>query len=131
MNLLQRESGLMEIVQLVGKDAISPADRVTLEAARMVREDFLQQNAFVEVDWYSSYDRQEKMLGLILEYEDLCRAAAEQGAEVEKLFSIPAREKIGRAKSVPEEEYPAVYKALAAEMKQQIDAVTAEGGKEA
>ena len=64
MSILQSESGLMEIVQLVGKDAISPADRLTLEVARMIREDFLQQNAFMEVDWYSSYDRQQRMLRL-------------------------------------------------------------------
>ncbi len=66
MSILQQEASLNEIVQLVGKDALSPADQLTLETARMVREDFLQQNAFTDVDGYSSYDRQEKLLAMIL-----------------------------------------------------------------
>ena len=130
MSILQSESGLMEIVQLVGKDAISPADRLTLEVARMIREDFLQQNAFMEVDWYSSFDRQQRMLGLILDYDQLCRGAIARGAAVEELFEIPAREKIGRAKSVPEETYVSAYEALAQEMKQQIAVIAAKGGEE-
>ena len=130
MGILQSESGLLEIVQLVGKDAISPADRLTLEVARMVREDFLQQNAFMDVDSYSSYDRQAKILGLILDYDRLCREAIAKGAAVEGLFAIPAREDIGRAKSVPEGEYAAVYEALAQQMRREIDAVTARGGEE-
>ena len=130
MSILQSESSLMEIVQLVGKDAISPADRLTLEVARMVREDFLQQNAFMDVDSYSSYDRQEKILGLILDYDRLCRDAIAKGADVEALFQISARESIGRAKSVPEEEYAAAYEALAQQMRREIDAITAKGGEE-
>ncbi len=66
MGILQSESSLNEIVQLVGKDALSPADQLTLEVARMVREDFLQQNAFMDVDGFSAYDRQEKLLALVL-----------------------------------------------------------------
>ena len=130
MSILQSESGLMEIVQLVGKDAISPADRLTLEVARMIREDFLQQNAFMEVDWYSSYDRQQRMLRLILDYDGLCREAITKGSAVEELFAIPARETIGRIKSVPEEEYVSVYAALADEMKRQIQQIAAKGGEE-
>ena len=130
MSILQSESGLMEIVQLVGKDAISPADRLTLEVARMIREDFLQQNAFMEVDWYSSYDRQQRMLRLILDYDRLCREAIIKGAAVEELFAIPARETIGRIKSVPEEEYVSAYAALAEEMKRQIQQIAAKGGEE-
>ena len=130
MSILQSESGLMEIVQLVGKDAISPADRLTLEVARMIREDFLQQNAFMEVDWYSSYDRQQRMLRLILDYDGLCREAITKGSAVEELFAIPARETIGRIKSVPEEEYVSAYAALAEEMKRQIQQIAAKGGEE-
>ncbi|MDD5932356.1 MAG: V-type ATP synthase subunit A [Oscillospiraceae bacterium] len=129
MSILQSESSLMEIVQLVGKDAISPGDRLTLEVARMVREDFLQQNAFMDVDSYSSYDRQEKLLAMILDYDKLCRAAIEKGADVEQLFQIPAREKIGRAKSVPENEYASAYDALRTEMEREI-ADIARGGEE-
>jgi V/A-type H+-transporting ATPase subunit A len=95
----------------------------------MIREDFLQQNAFVDIDNFSSYDRQFKLLGLILDYDKLCRAALEKGADMEKLFRIPAREKIGRAKVVPPEEYEKEYTRIAQEMKEQIDEITA-GGEE-
>ena len=129
MSILQSESSLNEIVQLVGKDALSPGDQLTLEVARMIREDFLQQNAFLDIDSYSSYDRQEKMLAMIMRYETLCRSAIAQGASVMDLFSIPAREKIGRAKSVPVEEYPQAYARIEAEMEQQIEEIAAQGGE--
>ena len=129
MSILQNEASLNEIVQLVGKDALSPADQLTLEVARMVREDFLQQNAFTDIDGFSSYDRQKKLLSIILSYDKLCRTAIAQGAPVTKLFDIPAREKIGRAKSVPVEDYPKVYGQIEAEMEQQIEAVAAQGGE--
>ncbi len=127
MAILQEESSLNEIVQLVGKDSLSSGDQLTLEIAKMVREDFLQQNAFVDVDSFSSYDRQFKLLGLILEYERLCRAAIERGAVAQQLFGIPAREKLGRAKSVSAETYDAEYAELARQMEQEIDAVAGEG----
>ena len=130
MGILQNESSLNEIVQLVGKDALSPADQLTLEVARMVREDFLQQNAFMDVDSFSAYERQEKLLALILRYDALCRGAIEKGAPVMKLFDIPAREKIGRAKSVPEADYPQEYARIEAEMAQEIETVTAQGGEQ-
>ncbi len=130
MSILQSESSLNEIVQLVGKDALSPADQLTLEVARMVREDFLQQNAFTDIDGFSAYDRQEKLLELVIRYDELCRDAIAKGAQAAKLFEIPAREKIGRAKSVPVEEYPAVYAQIQAEMEQEIAAAAAQGGEE-
>jgi V/A-type H+-transporting ATPase subunit A len=129
MSILQNEASLMEIVQLVGKDSLSPADQLTLEVARMIREDFLQQNAFTDIDGYSSYDRQAKLLNIILEYDKLCRAAIGQGADAGKLFVIPAREGIGRAKSVPVEEYSRAYEQLEAEMEQQIAEIAAMGGE--
>ncbi len=128
MSILQQEASLNEIVQLVGKDALSPADQLTLEVARMVREDFLQQNAFTDIDGYSSYDRQGKLLALILRYEALCRDAIAKGADVMKLFDIPVREKIGRAKSVPAEEYVKVYEEIGTEMETQIAGIAAQGG---
>lgn len=128
MSILQEEASLNEIVQLVGKDSLSAGDQLTLETAKMLREDFLQQNGFMEVDWYSSYDRQDKMLGMILEYDKLCRAAIQKGASAAELFEIPFREKMGRAKSVPDDAYPQVYADMAREMAQQIDAVAAKGG---
>ncbi len=129
MSILQNEASLNEIVQLVGKDALSPADQLTLEVARMVREDFLQQNAFTDIDGFSSYDRQQKLLAMVLRYEELCRAAIAKGAPVAKLFDIPAREQIGRAKSVPAEEYVQVYAQIEQDMAVQIDAVAAQGGE--
>ena len=101
---------------------------MTLEVARMVREDFLQQNAFTDIDGYSSYDRQEKLLSIILDYDRCCREAIGKGAYVTKLFDIPAREKIGRAKSVPADEYAQVYERVRAEMEQQVADIAAQGG---
>ena len=128
MSILQNEASLMEIVQLVGKDSLSPADQLTLEVARMIREDFLQQNAFVDVDSFSTYDRQERMLQLILDYDVLCRAAIEKGAKASELFDIPMREAIGRAKSVEEEEYVDNYTKIREKMEREIEEVIARGG---
>ena len=127
LSILQEEASLQEIVKLVGQDALSAEDRLTLETAKMIREDFLQQNAFVDVDSYSSYDRQEKLLGIILEYDRLCRSAMAQGAELNELFAIPVREQIGRAKSVPAETYVEAYAQMFENMKNQI-AETIAGG---
>ena len=130
MGLLQSEASLNEIVQLVGKDSLSPNDQLTLESARMVREDFLQQNSFVDIDSFSSYDRQEKLLSMILTYDRLCREAIAKGAPAARLFEIPCRERIGRAKSVPAEEYSLVYADIAADMEREIDEVTRKAGEE-
>ena len=130
MGILQQESSLNEIVQLVGKDSLSPADQLTLETARMVREDFLQQNSFVDIDSFSTYDRQEKLLAMILDYDKLCRAAIAKDAPVADLFVIPARERIGRAKSVPADEYAQVYADISASMEKEIDEVVRKAGEE-
>ena len=131
MSILQEEASLNEIVQLVGKDSLSAGDQLTLETAKMLREDFLQQNGFMEVDWYSSYERQDKMIQMILDYDKLCRAAIEKGAPVAELFNIPFREKMGRAKSVPDDQFKAVYADMAREMEEEIEAIAAKGGEEA
>ena len=131
MAILQEEASLNEIVQLVGKDSLSAGDQLTLETAKMLREDFLQQNGFMEVDWYSSYERQDKMIQMILDYDKLCRAAIEKGANVSELFVIPFREKMGRAKSVPDDQFPTVYAEMAREMEEEIEAIAAKGGAEA
>ena len=129
MSILQNEASLNEIVQLVGKDSLSPADQLTLETARMIREDFLQQNAFTDIDGYSSYERQAELLSIILDYDKLCRAALTKGAAAAKLFDIPVRETIGRAKSVPADEYEAAYAEMRKEMERQIEEVAAQGGE--
>ena len=129
MSILQQEASLNEIVQLVGKDSLSPADQLTLETAKMVREDFLQQNSFVDVDSFSSYDRQARLLNLILRYDSLCRDAIAKGAQASKLFEIGARERIGRAKSVPADQYQAVYAEINDQMEREIEDVIAQGGE--
>ena len=130
MHILQEESELQEIVRLVGQDALSPADRLTMETAKMIREDFLQQNAFVDEDAYSSYAKQFRLLDMILSYDTLCRNALTLGADMNSLFVIDAREKIGRAKMANQDTFEEDYAAIAAEMKAEIDAVIA-GGEEA
>ena len=130
MSILQEEQELNEIVQLVGKDSLSANDQITLETAKMIREDFLQQNGFMEIDWYSSYDRQFQMMGLIFEYDSLCREAIQKGANIAELFDIPMREAIGRAKSVPEEKYNENYAEIRRVMKEEIEAIAAKGGDE-
>ena len=131
MSILQEEASLNEIVQLVGKDSLSPADQLTLETAKMIREDFLQQNGFVEVDWFSTYDRQGQMLAMILEYDSLCRDAIARGARVQDLFAVAVREDIGRAKSTPDETYKEVYEKIRTDMANQIQTAIQKGGDEA
>ena len=130
MHILQEESELQEIVRLVGQDALSPADRLTMETAKMIREDFLQQNAFVDEDAYSSYAKQFRLLDLILQYDVLCREALEKNADMNGLFAIDAREKIGRAKMADAATFSADYDAIAAQMKEEIANVIA-GGEDA
>ena len=130
MSILQEESSLNEIVQLVGKDSLSPGDQLTLETAKMLREDFLQQNGFMEIDWYSSYERQDKMLAMILDYDKSCRAAIEKGAKTADLFNIPFREQMGRAKSIPDDKYVEVFAQMSRDMQEQIEAAVAKGGAE-
>ena len=127
MGVLQEEANLNEIVQLVGKDSLSAADQITLETAKMIREDFLQQNSFVDIDSYSEYDRQARMLALIREYDSRCRAASERGGAIADLFTIPVREKIGRAKSVPADEYREAYAAMDREMEEELEAAAQKG----
>ena len=129
MNILQKEDELQEIVRLVGQDALSPDDRLTMETAKSIREDFLQQNAFMDEDAYSSYAKQFRLLDLILTYDDLCREALSQGANMNALFKIPAREKIGYAKMTAPEKFEAEYAQIETDMKAQIQAVI-EGGNE-
>ena len=129
MHILQEESELSEIVRLVGQDALSPGDRLTMETAKMIREDFLQQNAFVDEDAYSSYKKQFRLLDMVLKYDALCRDALGKISGIEKLFVIDAREAIGRAKMADPENFDPVYDKIEADMRAQIEAVVSEGGE--
>ena len=129
MKILQTENELNEIVKLVGLDSLSPADRLTMETARMLREDFLQQDSFNDIDTYSSHDKQFRLLSMILLYDKVARDALAKGADMKEIFGIPARERIGRAKTVPTEEYPAVYDSIEQDIAAQIDAVLSKGSE--
>ena len=103
MSVLQEESELQEIVRLVGADALSYKDRLTLETAKSIREDYLHQNAFHEVDTFTSLEKQYKIMKLIYDFHRLSNAALEKGAEFSDIIKLPVREKIGRTKYIPEE----------------------------
>ncbi len=130
MHILQEEAELQEIVRLVGQDALSPEDRLTMETAKMIREDFLQQNAFVDEDAYSSYLKQYRLLNMVLKYDVLCRDALTKGADMNGLFAVDVREKIGRAKMADPNAFEAAYDEIEKQMKAEIEEVIA-GGEEA
>ena len=125
MRILQEEAELEEIVRLVGIDSLSALDRVTLEAAKSIREDYLHQNAFHEEDTYTSLNKQYRMLKLIMAYYDKACEAVEKGTSINQIFAIPVRERIGRAKYVPEKEIDTVFAEIEAELNQQFDALAA------
>ena len=129
MSLLTEESSLNEIVRLVGLDALSRNERMIMETAKSLREDFLHQNAFHETDTYTSMDKQFKMLSTIIKFHHLGAEALKAGADMNKLFNLPVREKIARMGLVGENELEKLD-ALEDEMKAQIgELVTAGGGR--
>ena len=123
MALLSDEASLDEIVKLVGMDALSPTDRLKMETARSIREDFLHQLAFHEVDTYSSLRKQYLMMKLVLRFYDGSLDALKKDADIEKLVSIPSRESIGRFKYVPEKDIEDTYKTVCAAIDSEIKAV--------
>ena len=129
MGLLQEENELEEIVRLVGIDALSYKDRMTLECTRSIREDYLHQNAFHEVDTYTSPKKQYLMLKSILLNYEKSLEALEHDASFNKLITLPVREKIGRLKYVPESDVQAAYDEIIADMNAQIGELT-EGGQQ-
>ena len=121
MTLLQEESELEEIVKLVGMDALSPSDRLKLEAARSIREDYLHQNAFDEVDTYTSLNKQYLLMELILAFYDKSLEALNKGAAIEKIVSMPSRERIGRFKYADEKQIDSEYSEILSELDSDID----------
>ena len=120
MTLLQEEAELEEIVKMVGMDALSPGDRLKMEAARSIREDFLHQNSFHEIDTYTSLKKQYMMMNLVTAFYDRAAAALAQGALLEKLISMPVREQIGRFKYVTEDALDEEYKKVDDELSVEI-----------
>ena len=120
MTLLQEEAELEEIVKMVGMDALSPGDRLKMEAARSIREDFLHQNSFHEIDTYTSLKKQYMMMKLVNAFYDRAVEALSLGASLQKLISMPVREQIGRFKYVTEDALDEEYKRVNGELTAQI-----------
>ncbi len=121
MEILHEEAELKEIVKLIGMDALSPNDRLKMETARSIREDFLHQLAFHEVDTYTSLKKQLYMMKLILNFNDEAEAAIAKGADIEAISELAVREKIGRFKYVPEEQTDAEFDKLSVEISSELD----------
>lgn len=121
MGLLQEEAELEEIVKLVGMDALSAQDRLKMEAARSIREDFLHQLAFHEVDTYTSLKKQLYMMKLILQYYDVSSEALEKNAFIDKIVSLPVREKIGRFKYIHEDNITSEYENISKELLKEVN----------
>jgi len=129
MELLEQESQLLEIVRLVGAESLSPKDRLSLETARSIREDFLHQNAFHEVDTFTSLNKQYEMLKTILHFHKESLSAIAAGADTAQIFKLPVREEIGRAKYIPEKEIAkitAIRQTISQQIKQLQAAAMAE-----
>ena len=120
VSLLQQEASLEEVVKLVGIDALSSLDRLTLETARSIREDFLQQDALDEDDRYTRLEKQSALLSLILFYYNKCKDALAKGADINKISEMQVRERIGRAKFVPYDEYVSEYKMIEKEIEDEL-----------
>ena len=127
MSLLQDEAELEEIVNLVGMDALSAPDRIKLEAARSVREDYLHQDAFDDIDTYTSLPKQYLMLKAIMAYYEKAIGALENGASVNELISLPVRERIGRFKYSNEDGAKDEYSAILTQLQSEIDAACERG----
>jgi V/A-type H+-transporting ATPase subunit A len=126
MGILEEEDRLREIVRLVGIDALSKEERMILETAKSIREDFLHQNAFHEIDTFASMDKQTKMLRTIMAFHDLCMDALKQGAMLNDILGLEVREKIARMRYLSEDELESIDK-LEPEMKQQVNKLLPEG----
>jgi V/A-type H+-transporting ATPase subunit A len=120
MNLLQEEASLEEIVKMVGMDALSASDRLKMEAARSIREDFLHQNSFHDIDTYTSLEKQLLMMKLVIEYYEKSDAALKEGAPINELINLPVREQIGRYKYTEEKDIRSEYEKVSTELTRQI-----------
>ena len=128
MKLLTEEAELEEIVKMVGMDALSPIDRLKMEAARSIREDFLHQNSFHEIDTYTSLKKQYMMMSLVLDYFDLSKGALNKGASINNLVKLPVREAIGRFKYIHENDLDEQFKFVNEQLVDEIDEVVRKGG---
>lgn len=125
MALLQKEAELQEIVQLVGPDALPERERVTLEGARVIREDFLQQNAYHDVDTYCSAKKQIAMLEVMLRFYDRSLEAVGKGMPAKQIATLQVKDDIARLKYVPEKDFPKAVKEIEMKIEEQLNALTA------
>ncbi len=123
MSILQKEAELQEIVQLVGADALPARERGTLEVARMIREDFLQQNAYHDVDSYCSLEKQYLMARILLQWYDLASEAIDYGVSIGKIEGMGIKDAMARMKYVPSEEFEKQYDEMVKEMKDEFEAL--------
>ncbi len=126
LKLLQEENDLQEIVKLVGMDALSAEDRLKLELSQSIREDFLQQNAFEDTDSFTELDKQAALIELIFSFGEKAEKAIAEGANIEKIATLPVRERIGRAKAVPYADYKKVYAEIDEQITAELDALKTE-----
>ena len=120
MSLLQEEAELEEIVKMVGMDALSPTERLKMEAARSIREDFLHQNSFHEVDTYTPLRKQYLMMKLVIAFYELSSEALAKGASLQKLLGMAVRERIGRYKYTLAENIETEYEKIMGELHAEI-----------
>ncbi|MCD6573412.1 MAG: ATP synthase subunit A [Thermoplasmata archaeon] len=121
MALLQKEEELQEIIRLVGPDALPASDRIILEGARVIREDFLQQNAYHDIDTYCPYKKQYEMLRIMIKFYHLMKDAISKGTDFEKLKELKCREAIARMKTIPNEEYEEQFKRIEEDMEKEFE----------
>ncbi len=125
MNLLEQESNLQEIVRLVGAESLSPKDKLSLEISKSIREDFLHQNAFHEVDTYTSLDKQYEILKTVLYFKDKAEEAINRNVDTKDIFKLDVREEIGRAKYTPKDEIEEKFPKIREKIDKQVSELQA------
>ena len=123
MALLQKESELQEIVKLVGPDALPSRERALLESARIIREDFLQQSAFHEVDTFCPEKKQYEMLRLVLKFSDRIQEAVEKNVHMDDIFAMKTRENLARMKTVSNKEFEKRFQTTENGLDKEIDSL--------
>ena len=127
MALLQKESELEEIVKLVGPDALPPRERALLESARMIREDFLQQSAFHEIDTYCPGKKQYDMLRLVLDFSDKIQQAVEKNVHMDDILTMKSCENLARMKTVPNKDFEKKFKDIEKELDNELESLINRG----
>jgi V/A-type H+-transporting ATPase subunit A len=123
MALLEQEAELQEIVQLVGQDALPESDRALLEVARMIREDYLQQHAYHEIDSYCSIEKQYLMLKIIMKFYQEVNKAIESGVAANRIAEVKVKDEIARMKYTPNQDFPKRYEELIQSIEREFESL--------